>query len=66
MQPIAFHLIRACELQRQLDAEYRKAEWREAIARAKARWEAEGHKVVKLRATNARVIRKLRGGYVVD
>lgn len=44
MPTIPYNAIRASQLQQELQREYSKPEWREAMASALRRWEAKGNK----------------------
>lgn len=46
--PVPFNPVRAADLAMELSQECSKAHWREAMASAKARWEAEGGLVVRV------------------
>jgi hypothetical protein len=59
----ALNPVRASILQGELDAEFRKAEWREAYASALARWKAEGHAPQRLAAATPPT-RKRSAGWI--
>ena len=59
---VAFNAVRASVLHQSMLQEFQKQEWRNAIARAKARWQAEGGKVQKVRAVGT----LRRRGYYID
>lgn len=51
-KPVPFNPVRATELQQELAQECGKANWREAMANAMARWKAEGGKIEKITSQN--------------
>lgn len=64
VEQIPVNRVRALQLQADLQAEYGKEAWKQAEARAWARWKSEGGRVVRLAPGCNPQPR--RGGYYVD